>query len=84
MANPTEDQKILAQEADRLRTDRPFAEAITIMRKEAVEALVNVDVVEDPNKARQLQANIRAIDALCTEIAAMILRGNLRSNKPVA
>lgn len=80
----TEDDKNLANEAERLRTDRPFAEAITIMRREAIEELVRVDVIEHPNRARQLQANIIAIDSLCTEIAAQILRGKPRENKPVA
>lgn len=74
----------LAVEAERLRNDQPFAEAIKTLRKNAIEDLLKVDVIEQPNRARQLQANILAIDALCGEIAAQILRGTPQKKNPVA
>lgn len=66
--------KAMALEADRLRTDPVFAEAIKAMRADAVEELANATPT-DADTIRTLQARIRAVDALCGEIAAMITRG---------
>lgn len=79
----TEADIMLAQEAERLRTDQPFALAITALRKEAIEKLLSVDPTDTP-AVMNLQAYIRAIDALCGEIAAQILRGTPQKVKPVA
>lgn len=73
----------LAQEAGRLRSDQPFAEAIKAMRKDAIEKLVSVDPTDTP-AVMNLQAYVRAIDALCGEIAAQILRGTPQKSSPVA
>ena len=43
MPEPFLDYKALAIEAERLRTDRPFAQAVITLRKDAVEKLVTVD-----------------------------------------
>ena len=83
MTKPTEAQTSLAIEAERLRTDRPFAEAILIMRKDAIEKLVSVDP-NDTQAVMNLQAYVRAIDGLCTEIASQILRGTPQKSTPVA
>lgn len=83
MAQPTTDQKALAVEAERLRTDRPFAQAVIALRREAVEKLVTVDPT-DQTAVMNLQAYIRAIDAPCGEIAAQILRGTPQKAPPVA
>lgn len=83
MSQPTTDQQALAVEAERLRTDRPFAQAVIALRKDAVEKLVTVDPT-DTTAVMNLQAYIRAIDALCGEIAAQILRGTPQKAPPVA
>lgn len=83
MSTPTTAQKSLAIEAERLRTDRPFAEAVIAIRREAIERLVTVDPT-DQAAVMNLQAYIRAIDALCGEIAAQILRGTPQKGPPVA
>ena len=83
MTQPTSAQKSLAIEAERLRTDRPFAEAVRALRKDAVEKLIIVDPT-DQAAVMNLQAYVRAIDALCGEIAAQILRGTPQKGPPVA
>lgn len=64
--------------ADRLRQDPAFQRAIIALRKEALEALVSADP-DDAQTIRTHQANIRAIDNLCGEIAMTILRAPRKS-----
>jgi hypothetical protein len=90
------EQERIAKEAERLRTDEPFARAVTGARNAAVarlaeaeQALVQAVLTEQPtgeavNDVRRLQAKIEAIDALTTEIAHIIIRGTPRVLKPVA
>lgn len=59
--------------ADRLRQDPAFQRAIIAMRKDAVEALIKADA-NDAQAIMTHQANIKAIDNLCGEIAMTILR----------
>jgi len=83
MSEPTKDQQNLAIETERLRTDRPFADAVKAIRADAMERFNTVDP-SDPSAVMNLQAYVRAIDALCGEIAAQILRGTPRKGPPVA
>lgn len=79
----TDDAKSLALEAERLRTDRPFAEAVITIRKEAIEKMLSVDPA-DTQAVMNLQSYVRAIDALATEIGAQIIRGKPQRTNPVA
>lgn len=90
-----EDERI-AKEADRLRSDEIFANAVKGARNDATAQLAQaeqrlIDAVLKSNPTgdaahdvRRLQARIEAIDALTTEIAHMIIRGTPRVPKPVA
>ena len=69
--------------AERLRADPAFQRAILALRKDAVEALVGVDP-DDGATIRSEQARIRAIDALCDELATVIMRGAVRVGAVVA
>lgn len=99
MANPTEDQGTkarLAREAERLRTDEPFAEAMktayadaTTALAAAKDSLVDAVLKNEPigpaaHEVRLQQAKIEALSSLTTEIAALIIRGKPRVLKPVA
>lgn len=76
----TEDEvKHQAQEAERIRTDPIFQDAVRLARKEAIDAMIAGDASDAPTMLR-LQAKVIAIDALTTEIANMILRGTPRKS----
>lgn len=81
----SEKQKIidLALAADRLRTEPAFQQAILSMRRDAVEALVAANPT-DADTIRMHQANIRAIDNLCGELAWMITHAASRQGPAVA
>lgn len=66
--------------ADRLRTDPAFQRAIVQMRKEAVDQLIETPVSDIENNTR-LRAEIKAIDALCGQIAIAIQRGSAVSQR---
>lgn len=72
-----DETKHKAQEADRLRSDPIFQEAVLNARRYAVEAMIQGDA-SDTAEMLRLQAKVVAIDALTTEIANMILRGKPR------
>lgn len=78
----TEADQIAAVDAERLRQDTAFQRAVTTIRKSALEALANVDPAQ-ADEIRTIQAQIRAIDNLCTEIAATIIRGTPQRQNPV-
>lgn len=96
----TEDERhaveTLAAEAERLRTDPSFAEAVTELYKASEAELVELnrqlaDAVlagADTNELRGRivlhRATIEAINGLTTEIASQILRGKARRINPVA
>lgn len=79
----TEETKYLAIEAERLRNEKPFAEAVIALRRDAIDKLIQVDPTNTP-AVMNLQAYIRAIDGLTTEIANQILRGTPQKSQPVA
>jgi hypothetical protein len=62
-----------AEQAERLRTDPVFQRAIGEARKRRVEALIAARP-DDAETIRTIQADIKAIDGLCNEIANEILR----------
>lgn len=78
----TEADKVAAVDAERLRQDPSFQRALTAVRKKAVEALVLVDPT-NTDEIRNAQAQIRAIDNLCTELADTIIRGTPQRQNPV-
>lgn len=80
MTDTPEQLAIAAAEADRLRQDPAFQRAVLSLRADAVNALVSVDPT-DVETIRTKQAEIRAIDGLCQEIANAILRA---PRKPMA
>lgn len=71
---------IEAAEADRLRLDPAFQNAIRDLRAQAIEALVATDAT-DADAIRARQAEIKAIDGFCQELAKAILRA---PRKPMA
>lgn len=79
----TEQDTIAAAEADRLRQDPAFQGAVIAIRKEALEELASVDST-DVESIRTLQARVRAIDLLATEIGRIILRGTPQRKPSVA
>lgn len=79
----SDEDRTMALEADRLRTDPSFAAAVTELRRSAVEGLIKADAT-DTASVMKLQAYILAIDGLCTEIANQIRRGTPREPQPVA
>lgn len=77
----TAEDELAAVEAERLRTDPAFQAAVKEARRAALEALVSAD----PTKPEQImihQANIRAIDQVCTAIANAIIRGTPQRKNP--
>jgi len=86
----------IAKEAERLRTDEPFAMAVLAAIGTAEEELVAAEkrlvqavLANEPtgpaaHEVRLLRAKIEAIRGLTTEIAALIIRGTPRVLKPVA
>lgn len=78
----TEADKIAAVDAERLRQDPAFQRAVLTIRKNALEALVKIDPVK-VDEIRNTQAQIRAIDNLCTELADTIIRGTPQTKNPV-
>lgn len=90
------EQERIAKEAERLRTDEPFAMAVFAAIKSAEEELaaaekrlVQAALTDEPtgraaHEVRLYQAKVEAIKALTTEIAALIVRGTPRVLKPVA
>lgn len=79
----TEAEKIAAVDADALRQNPIFQQAVLAARKRAVEALVTTDPTDAPAIMAR-QAEVRAIDSLCGELAAIILRGTPQRQSPVA
>lgn len=71
---------IAAAEADRLRQDPAFQSAIRELRSNAIEALVNADATDTASVIAR-QAEIKAIDGLCQELANAMLRA---PRKPMA
>lgn len=71
---------IAAAEADRLRQDPAFQNAIRDLRSKAIEALVQTDAT-DTAAVMARQAEIKAIDGLCQELANAMLRA---PRKPMA
>jgi hypothetical protein len=71
----TEGEKIHAAylDANRVRNDPALGYAMISLRKDALEELAKVPAT-DTDKIRDLQAQVRAIDGLATEIANAILR----------
>ena len=78
----TEQDTRAAAEANRLREDPAFQSAVLGVRKQALEALTNVDPTST-DEIRTLQARVRAIDLLATEIAAAIIRGTPQRSQTV-
>lgn len=71
---------VAAAEADRLRQDPAFQNAIRDLRSRAIEALVVADAT-DTDAIRARQADIKAIDGFCQELANAMLRA---PRKPMA
>lgn len=71
---------IAAAEADRLRLDPAFQNAIRELRAKAIDALVETDAT-DTSAIIARQAEIRAIDGFCQELANAIIRA---PRKPMA
>lgn len=80
MTENAEKLTIAAQEADRLRTDPAFQEAVRLARAVAVGDLIACDPT-NADAIRAAQARIWAIDQLCQELANIILRA---PRKPLA
>jgi hypothetical protein len=78
----TEADKVAAIDADRVRQDPAFQKAVLAIRKKAMEALILVEPT-NTDEIRTLQARVWAIDNLCTELAATILRGTPQRQNPV-
>lgn len=80
------DLETAAHDAERLRTDPAFQRALIVMRKDAVEALLALDEGTETYLAdnRRLRAEVKAIDALCGQIAVAIQRGTQITRKPAA
>lgn len=78
----TEADKVAAVDAERVRQDPAFQKAVLAIRKKALETLANVDATK-VDEIRTLQAQIRAIDSLCTELADTIIRGTPQRQNPV-
>lgn len=76
----TAELELAAAEAERLRIDPAFQQAVTDLRKQAVERLVAADA-SNTDEIRTIQAEIKAIDGLCGQIAGAILRA---PRKPMA
>jgi hypothetical protein len=87
MMTITEQEKLdletAAHDAERLRTDPAFQRALMAMRKEAVETLIATDAAS-VDAIREAQAQVKAIDSLCGQIATAIQRGTQITRKPAA
>lgn len=76
------DASVAAAEANRLREDPAFQAAVLGARKQALEALISVEPT-NAEEIRTLQARVRAIDLLATELAAAIIRGTPQRSQTV-
>lgn len=79
----TDKDRIAAVEANRLREDPAFQAAVLSSRRQTLEALSTVDP-SDIEQIRTLQARVKAIDLLATELAAAIIRGTPQRETAVA
>lgn len=70
----TEAESIAAVNAEQLRQNPVFQEAVLAARAEALEDLAKVSP-DDPNAIRAIQARVAAIDNLCTALRDIIIRG---------
>jgi len=81
MANLTPDQLAqIADDANRFKSDPAVERAILSMRANAIRALIDTDPT-DIETIRTKQAEIRAIDNFCQELATAIMRA---PRKPLA
>ncbi len=79
--NLTSDQlAVIAEDANRFKSDPAVQRAILSMREEAIKALIATDAT-DVEAIRTRQAEIKAIDGFCQELASAILRA---PRKPLA
>lgn len=78
----TEADQIAAVDAERLRQDPAFQRAVLTIRKNALEMLAQVDPTQT-DAIRNAQAQIRAVDHLCTELRDTIIRGTPQTKNPV-
>ena len=79
--NLTPDQLAqIADDANRFKSDPAVQRAILSMREEAIKALIATDAT-DVETIRTRQAEIKAIDGFCQELANAILRA---PRKPMA
>jgi len=69
----SEEDKKAGAEANRLRMDPAFQLAMTEARKGALEELASVEA-SDINTIMRLQAEIKAIDLIATNLATAIIR----------
>lgn len=70
----------IADDANRFKSDPAVQRAILSMREEAIKALIATDAT-DVETIRTRQAEIKAIDSFCQELASAILRA---PRKPLA
>lgn len=77
----TEQDQIDAVNADRLRQDPIFQKAVLDARKAALEELAEIDA-SDTEAIRTAQAKVKAISALSTSIANIIIRGTPQRPNP--
>lgn len=79
--NLTHDQlAVIAEDANRFKSDPAVQRAILAMREAAVAALIATEPT-DAEAIRTRQAEIKAIDNFCQELASAILRA---PRKPLA
>jgi len=79
--NMTADQlAVIAEDANRFKSDPAVQRAILSMREKAINALITTEPT-DVETIRTRQAEIRAIDGFCQELANAILRA---PRKPMA
>lgn len=79
--NLTPDQlAVIAEDAIRFKSDPAVQRAILAMRETAVKALIETEPT-DVESIRTRQAEIKAIDGFCQELASAILRA---PRKPMA
>lgn len=67
----SQNKTVAAAEADRLRQDPAFQEAVLAYRRREIELLIKADAT-DADAIRTHQANIRAVDGICAELALAI------------
>lgn len=84
MNGPSEEEieatVIRGNETAALLQNHIFEMAIKEAREDAVTALISVDAT-DADKIREAQANIRAIDHICTTLGGYILAGQSASRQ---